>query len=105
MIVLHLMDRLVDMNVGKAQPSTCAEFDKIPLASTKSMWLAQTTSAWEDEYKKYLSVRHGTQMPTVGGLREAYGASTNDHESDLVKDLSNWSKDVDDLGSLLLMAI
>ncbi|KUJ24333.1 uncharacterized protein LY89DRAFT_18568 [Mollisia scopiformis] len=105
MIVLHLMAYLLDMDVGKAQPSSCVGFDKVPLPCGKSMFLAQTASSWEDEYKKYLSSRNGSEMPTVGNLRKMFRTETNDWQNDLVKDLSGWSKDVDDLGSLLLVAV
>lgn len=66
------------------------------------MWLAKTVPAWENEYNKYLSLRHGNKMPTVGALRGAGVAEAND---DLINDLSNWSNDVDDLGSLLLLVV
>jgi hypothetical protein len=94
------MARLINMNLGYGLPKSCALFDEIPLPCAKSMWLAKTTSEWEDEYKKYLSLRHGSGMPTVGVLR---GAGTAEPDSDFVKDLANWSSDVDDLGSLLLL--
>ncbi|KAE8451057.1 hypothetical protein EG329_004729 [Mollisiaceae sp. DMI_Dod_QoI] len=103
LIVLHLMDRLIYINIGK--PASCTNLNKIPLPCSKQIWLAQTPSSWEDEYKKYLSLRHGSEMPDIGGLQEAYRADARDFENDLVQDLSKWSKEVEDLGSLLLMAI
>lgn len=93
------------MRVEKIQPPSCSGFDKLPLPCAKKLWLAQTTLEWEDEYKKYLSFRYRGEMLTAGSLREAFGGASIDHESDLAKDLSNWSKDVDDLGSLLLLII
>ncbi|CZR55295.1 uncharacterized protein PAC_05182 [Phialocephala subalpina] len=92
-----------DMNVSRAQAEPCAHFEGISLPCGRSMWHAKTTSVWEDEYKKYLSLREGSAMPTIGNLRKVYGGADKDLDSDLVRDLSNWSKDADDLGSLLLM--
>lgn len=91
------------MNVSRAQVEPCAHFEGISLPCGRSMWQAKTTSVWEDEYKKYLSLREGSAMPTIGNLRKVYGGADKDLDSDLVRDLSNWSKDADDLGSLLLM--
>lgn len=99
------MDYLLDLNVGKTRPSSCGGFDKMPLPCGKGMFSSQTTSAWEAEYKKYLSSRSGSEMPTVKTLREIHGAGHRDHEDDLVKDLLMWSEDLDDLGSLLFMAV
>lgn len=102
LIVLHLVDRLIDLNLRPDLPNTCDQFDKMPLPCTKNMWLATTASKWEDEYKEYLSLRCSAERPTVGDLRKS-GTAVMD--VDFVKDLSYWSKDVDDLGSLLLLSI
>lgn len=101
--MLHLLYRLLDMNVSKAQAEPCPHFEGIALPCSRSMWHAKTISAWEDEYKKYLSLRAGSAMPTIGALRKGLGGADKDLDNDRVQDLSNWSKDADDLGALLLM--
>lgn len=42
-------------------------------------------------------------MPTIGTLRKMYGGANKDRDDDRAQDLSDWSKDADDLGALLLM--
>lgn len=102
LIVLHVMNSLINMNLGSDLPKSCALLDEIPLPCAKQMWTAKTAAAWTEGYLRYLSIREGNKMPTVGDLRRAGAVEAN---SGTIKDLSNWSSDVDDLGSLLLMVV
>ncbi len=102
LLLLHLLDKVLDFNVGKPAITTCREFDNIPLTCSKVMWEAETAAAWEVEYKRYLSTRKGKRMAKFGDLRRSSNLEVNTMENDLKEDLSSWAKSIDGFGSMLL---
>jgi hypothetical protein len=67
------------------------------------MWAAETESAWEIEYKNYLSSRTGSRVLKFGDLIQSNELDVDSLEPDMLEDLSNWTKKVDSFGSLLLL--
>jgi hypothetical protein len=88
-ILLHLTDMLLDMNIGKIRTPYCSQVDRIALPCSKTMWEADTMATWELEYKKYLSTRKGSRMLKCGDLRQLNDLDVNNLGSNVVEDLSN----------------
>jgi hypothetical protein len=105
LLLLHIVDMLVDTKIGPPQPSGCLQLNGILLPCRKEMWQAETSSAWEVEYKQYLRTRKSGEMLNYSHLRLMKGSDLDGVESDVIGDLSTWSKGVDGLGALILMAI
>ena len=98
MIVLHLMDKLLDMNMKKLRMDTqsCSQLDRISLPCSKAMWEAPTKDAWELEYKKYLSNRKGVAMIEYGDLRRMNDRDVSESPGEVVKDLMDELRDTSD---------
>jgi hypothetical protein len=91
-------------NIGTS-PSGCSHLDELLLPCSKSMWEAETSSAWESEYQKYLCARKSSEMLRCGHLFQMKESDPNAIGSETEEDLATWSKEIDDLGALLLMGI
>ncbi|KAH7319331.1 Alpha/Beta hydrolase protein [Rhexocercosporidium sp. MPI-PUGE-AT-0058] len=102
LLFIHLMDRVLDFNIGQPTVAFCRKFDLLSVPCSKEMWEAETSRSWEVEYKRYLSSRQGTEMPRFGDLRKLSQLDAKDLDSGLVADLSNWANDVDSFGSMIL---
>jgi len=68
---MHLIDTLLDLNMGQPKPQDCSAMDEVPLPCSKAIWEAETEVAWEKEYKEYLSSRKYGRMLTTGDLRRS----------------------------------
>jgi hypothetical protein len=69
------------------------------------MWEAETKTAWELEYKNYLSNSKGSEMLKCGDLRQQLNyLDMNSSASNIVEDLSTWSREVDSFSATLLLA-
>lgn len=95
----------MDVDVGISKPSGCSTLDDLPLSSTKNVWEAKTRTEWENEYGKYLLSKSSKELLRARVLRESSRSRIVDSDQGLVKDLSWWSKDMDDLGSLLMTGL
>ncbi|PVH83418.1 hypothetical protein DL98DRAFT_513301, partial [Cadophora sp. DSE1049] len=102
LLLIHLMDQVLDFNVGKPNITTCRHFDTLPLICSKDMWEAETSAAWDFEYTRYLSSRKGTEMLRFGDLRKSSHLDVKDLDKNMVLDLSNWATNVDSFGSMIL---
>lgn len=105
LILLHLVDTLVDMNIGGALPQ-CGKGPwhlDIPLPSSNVMWEAETELAWSREYQNYLSRRKRNRPMELRDLVTARKSEMSGLDGGLVDDLSDWSKEVDSFGSMLLV--
>lgn len=99
------MSMLIDMSMGKLRTPSCSYLDGIALPCSKAMWEAETKTAWELEYKNYLSNRKGSEMLKCGDLRQQLNdLDMNSSASNIVEDLSTWSREVDSFGAMLLLA-
>jgi hypothetical protein len=104
LILLHVVDMILETSIGPPPSSGCSQLDQISIPCSKAMWEAENRSAWEEEYKRYLRTRRGTEMLNYGHLRSAKETDLHPVERELFDDLSVWSKGMDSLGSLLLLA-
>lgn len=102
---MHILNMLLDLNIGTPSPTDCSVMDQIPLPCSKSVWQAETEAAWEKEYKRYLSTKNCGRILTVGDLRQSNNLDLNSLDTDIKGDLSEWAESVDSLGSLLLSGI
>lgn len=103
LLLIHLMDRVLDFNVGKPNITVCRQFDTLPLICSKEMWEAETSASWEVEYTRYLSSRKGPEMLRFGDLRKSSHLDVEDLDKNMVLDLANWASRVDNLGSMILI--
>jgi hypothetical protein len=92
MILLHLMNLILDMSMSTFNSLTCSQLDQLPLPCSRAMWEAESRSAWEDEYKKYLSNMKGGRMFQCGDLRQMRLIEVSSLGGDVVDGLSAWSK-------------
>lgn len=99
---MHLMDRVLDFNVGKPNITSCRHFDMLPLICSKEMWEADTADSWKSEYTQYLSGRKGTGMLRFGNLRKWSHLDVKDLDENMVSDLATWASNVDSFGSMIL---
>jgi hypothetical protein len=102
---LHLIAKLLDLNIGLPPSAGCSQLDESPLPASKSLWEAETRAAWEIEYKKHLSTRKGAGLLRTKWLRESAKAEVDGLKSGDIEDLSRWSENVDQLGRMLLIAL
>jgi hypothetical protein len=99
------MNLILDMSMGTFTSLNCSQLDQLPLPCSKTMWDAESKSAWEDEYKRYLSNIKGGRIFQCGDLRQLCRMEVSSLEHDTVAGLSAWSKVVDDFGAMLLLAL
>jgi hypothetical protein len=99
------MDMIVETSIGPKAGYGCLMLNQIQLPCSKSMWEAETSSAWEEEHKKYLCIRKRSEVLTCGLLRLNNESDLHEVESDTVQDLSAWSKDLDTLGDLVFIGM
>lgn len=97
------MDLILDFNIGQTPRSACFEFDKIPLPCCKTAWNAKTKAEWEVVYFKYVSKRQSHGVLKIGDWRRSKQVDISTLDSDMVADLSNWSTDLDNFGSMILI--
>jgi hypothetical protein len=102
---MHLLDVLLNFDIGTPKPADCSAMDQMYLPCSKALWEAETEGAWEQEYKKYLSTRNCGGLLTIGDLRRSNNVSVDEVDKDLIDDLSRWVEEVDSLGSLLLNGV
>ena len=69
----------------------------IPLPSPKTLWHAQTQSAWEIE-REFSRNIHENELVTLGDLIDAQISS---HEPAKARKLDKWNAGIDSMGSLL----
>ncbi len=104
-MLLHLMNLILDMSMGVFKSPTCSQLDKLPLPCSRAMWEAMSKSAWEDEYKNYLSNLKGGRMMQCGDLRQLSKIEVSCLGSDIVDGLSAWSKTIDSFGAMVPLAV
>ncbi|KAK0118158.1 hypothetical protein ONS95_012464 [Cadophora gregata] len=102
LLLIHLMDQVLDFNIGSPNITACRQFDTLPLTCSKEMWEATTCASWEIEYTQYLASRKGNDMLRYGDLRKSSHLDAKDLNNDMVSDIATWASNVDSLGSMLL---
>lgn len=102
---MHLLDVLLNFDIGTPRPADCSTMDQLYLPCGKTLWEAETEAAWEKEYKQYLSTRSCAGLLTIGDLRRSNNLSVDEVDKDLIDDLSRWVEEADSLGALLLNGV
>jgi hypothetical protein len=105
LLLLHIMDMILEMNIGPRPASGCSQLNQILLPCSQALWEAEKSSTWEAEYMKYLNTRKMSEMLKCGHLRRMEESDLNSVESEMEEDLLAWSKGTDKLGALLLMGM
>jgi hypothetical protein len=91
--------------MGVFKSPTCSQLEKLPLPCSKAMWEVESRSAWEYEYKNYLSNMKGGRLLQCGDLRQLSKIGVSSLGSDIVDNLSAWSKAIDNFGAMVLVAV
>ena len=98
------MDLVININVGALPSGGCNGLQHAVLSSSKSLWQADTQSAWEYAYKTYITNRKVNNPLTFVDLRDSLNLDKNTVENSYLEDLGQWSSSVDEFGSMLLVA-
>lgn len=56
------------------------------------------------EYERYISKRKGVSMLTVRDLCRSKDMIVGGADGELLEDISNWSKEIDNFGGMFLLA-
>jgi len=102
---MHLLDVLLNFDIGTPKPTDCNIMDQIYLPCSKALWEAETEVAWEKEYKQYLSARSCGGLLTIGDLRRSKDLNIDEMNKDVRNDLSRWAEETDSLGALMFTGI
>jgi hypothetical protein len=102
---MHLLDVLLNFDIGTPRPADCSAMDQMFLPCSKTLWEAETELAWEKEYKQYLSTRNCGGLLTIGDLRRSNDMNIDEMDQDIRDGLSRWAEEADSLGSLLLNGV
>ncbi|KAH8895527.1 hypothetical protein GQ53DRAFT_744117 [Thozetella sp. PMI_491] len=96
-LVFFLLSLVVCVNADVS----CAMMDvyrEIPLCSGRTVWEAQTSTAWASEYSLAATQAVGHSLRNIGNLIDAQDATGNPL---IVRALDNWNAHADSLGSLI----